>query len=143
MNLSPESMPVDTEPPVILDSAYVDRLHGLATAARQRAPDLADRLLEEIDRARIVASEAIPADVVNIGCRVRFHDAATGQTHTVTLVLPPDADIAERRVSVLTPVGVALIGLTKGASIAWETPAGESRRLTVLEVGGGGDGPPR
>jgi regulator of nucleoside diphosphate kinase len=53
---------------------------------------------------------------------------------TVTLVLPGEADIAERKVSVLTPIGAALIGLAQGASIDWETRDGESRELTVLQV---------
>jgi regulator of nucleoside diphosphate kinase len=76
----------------------------------------------------------MPADVVNIGSEVSFRDEASGRVQRVTIVLPPDADIDRQRVSVLTPIGAALIGLARGASIGWETREGEERRLTVLEV---------
>lgn len=122
------------EPPVLLDAAYAERLHGLASTLLQRAPDVAERLLHEIERADVLPSSELPADVVNIGSDVTFHDEATGRTQTVTLVFPPDADIAAGRVSVLTPIGAALIGLAAGASISWETRTGEERTLTVTQV---------
>jgi regulator of nucleoside diphosphate kinase len=122
------------DPPVVLDQAYVDRLQGLAAAARRNAPDVAERLQDEIDRAAVVASDDLPRDVVTFGSRVAFRDDASGKVQTVVLVLPQDADIARRRVSVLTPIGAALIGLATGASITWTTRDGETRQLTVLEV---------
>lgn len=122
------------EPPVILDAAWIERLHGLASAAMQRSPDVADRLLQEIDRATVLPSGEVPATVVNIGSRVTFRDETTGREQTVTLVLPENADIAERRASVLTPIGAALIGLSEGSSITWEGRDGETRRLTVSRV---------
>lgn len=122
------------EPPVLLDAAYAERLHGLASTLLQRAPDVAERLLHEIERADVLPSSELPADVVNIGSDVTFRDEATGRTQTVTLVFPPDADIAAGRVSVLTPIGAALIGLAAGASISWETRTGEERILIVTQV---------
>jgi regulator of nucleoside diphosphate kinase len=121
----------------MLDAAYVDRLHGLATAVAARIPEVADRLLDEIARATVVSSGELPSDVVTIGSDVIFRDDVTGAMQAVTLVLPHDADISQRRVSVVTPIGAALIGLAEGASIGWQTPAGERRRLTVLAVAGG------
>ena len=59
----------------------------------------------------------------------------SGQAKHVTLVYPTAADVAAGRISVLTPVGAALIGLSAGQSMAFETPSGEPRSLTVLEVG--------
>jgi regulator of nucleoside diphosphate kinase len=76
----------------------------------------------------------MPADVVNIGSEVLFRDEVTGREQRVTIVLPQHADIARQRISVLTPIGAALIGLARGASIGWETREGKPRRLTVLEV---------
>jgi regulator of nucleoside diphosphate kinase len=90
--------------------------------------------MQEVARATVLPSGEMPADVVNIGSEVTYRDETTGRTQTVTIVLPPEADIARHRVSVLTPIGAALIGLSTGAAIGWETRDGEERRLTVLEV---------
>src|SRR5690606_40151451 len=88
----------------------------------------------EIDRADIRPSGKVPPKVVNIGSLVTFRDEASGKEQTVTLVLPQEADIAQQRVSVLTPIGAALIGLAEGASITWETRNGETRRLKITKV---------
>ena len=66
---------------------------------------------------------------------VAFRDETTGKVRKVTLVYPEDADISEGKVSVLTPIGTALIGLQNGHSITWKTASGEVRQLTVLSVG--------
>jgi regulator of nucleoside diphosphate kinase len=129
------AIPSASEAPIVLDAAYSDRLEALAaTAMRGPAAELGDRLMREVARATVLPSEAMPEDVVNIGSPVRFRDEVTGREQTVTLVLPEHADIAAGRVSVLTPIGAALIGLAAGASIGWETREGEERRLTVIEV---------
>jgi regulator of nucleoside diphosphate kinase len=125
---------VHADPPVVLDATFVGSLHSLALAAMARSPDVADRLLNELERATVLPSRDVPPTVVNIGSEVTFRDEATGREQTVILVLPSDADISERRVSVVTPIGAALIGLTEGASIGWETRTGETRRLTVKSV---------
>ena len=96
--------------------------------------DFYDRLLDELSRARILPAARIPADVVGIGSRVTWRDETTGQEQTATLVWPEEADIDAGRASVLTPIGVALIGLKAGSRFQWETRGGESRNLTVLAV---------
>lgn len=125
---------VAVDPPVVLDAAYVQRLQDMASAAWERLPDVAVRLSDEIGRATVMPSRDMPADVVNIGSTVRFRDETTGREQTVTLVLPQDEDIAQGRVSVLTPVGAALLGLAEGASMHWFTRHGEKRPLKVLRV---------
>lgn len=92
------------------------------------------RLLDELDRAEVRGPENVPPDVVNIGSEVTFEGCATGRRQTVRLLFPGEADIAARRISVLTPIGVALIGLREGQQIGWETHNGETRRLRVLSV---------
>jgi regulator of nucleoside diphosphate kinase len=134
MSLEHEARHGAGEPRVILDEAYVDRLQGLASAAARRSPEVAERLLHEIDRATVLPSQKVPSNVVNIGSTVTFRDDVSGREQTVTLVLPADADIDQRRVSVVTPIGAALIGLEEGAHIDWETRDGERRQLTVLKV---------
>ena len=121
-------------PRVVISADCLERLEALAEGAIQRNPDLADRLLGEIGRARIVPAAKLPQNVVAIGRAVTYRDESTGQEKTVTPVYPEDADIARGRISILTPIGVALIGLAEGASLHWDTRDGERRVLTVLHV---------
>ena len=121
-------------PRVTIDRAYFKRLEALANSAQRRAPELSDRLLEELDRARVVDSARMPPNVVTIGNAVTYRDETTGREQTVVLVLPGEADIAQGRVLVMTPIGVALLGLLEGASFTWDTRQGETRRLTVTRV---------
>ncbi|HKU98635.1 MAG TPA: nucleoside diphosphate kinase regulator, partial [Vineibacter sp.] len=88
----------------------------------------------EIDRADVVAPEQIPASVVTMNSRCIFRDDASGRDRAITLVYPEDEDVAAGRISVLTPVGAALIGLAEGQSMSWHTRSGESRMLTLLQV---------
>lgn len=124
----------NTEPPVIIDAAHYERLHSMANHFLQRNPDVAERLLEEISRADIRESGEVPATVINLGSKVTYRDDTTQTTQTVYLVWPSDADIEKKQVSVLTPIGAALIGLSEGASIDWVTNGGKTRRLTILKV---------
>jgi regulator of nucleoside diphosphate kinase len=93
-----------------------------------------DALRGELDRAIVASSAAVPADVATMNSRVRYTDEREGVTRSIRLVYPPDADAAQGRVSVLAPVGVALLGLSEGQSIEWGFPDGSRRRLTLLEV---------
>ncbi|NKX75602.1 nucleoside diphosphate kinase regulator [Tritonibacter mobilis] len=121
-------------PRVVIGADCLGRLEALAEGAIQRNPDLADRLLDEIGRARIVPAAKLPQNVVAIGRAVTYRDETTGQDKTVIPVYPEEADIARGRISILTPIGVALIGLAEGASLHWDTRDGERRILTVLHV---------
>jgi regulator of nucleoside diphosphate kinase len=123
-----------TKPNIILSAEEYERLSVLAHAARKRMPDLAEELADEIARARVLAKGRHPQNLICMNSAVEFRDDKTGKVQEVTLVYPEEADISERKVSVLTPVGTALIGLRAGQSITWETPAGEVRQLTVLTV---------
>jgi regulator of nucleoside diphosphate kinase len=123
-----------TKPRITLSNDDYERLSALADAASSRMPDLAADLAEEIGRARVLAKGRRPEHVVCMNSEVEFRDHTTGKVQKVTLVYPGEADISLGKVSVLTPVGTALIGLRAGHSITWETPAGQVRRLTVLSV---------
>ncbi|MCC7320649.1 MAG: nucleoside diphosphate kinase regulator [Rubellimicrobium sp.] len=131
-NPRPRSAP---RPAIVIDEAQLPHLEALADGAMARMPEMADRLLTELSRARVVASGKLPADVVAIGRAVTWRDESTGKEQTATLVWPEEADIAQGRISVATPIGVALIGLPAGARFSWATRGGEERDLTVLSVG--------
>jgi len=119
-------------PPIVVSEAEYERLTGLAEAALDRLPDAAGSLLAEMDRATIAAAAEIPADVVRMGSTVTLHGGDGPQR--VTLVYPAEADIAAGRVSVLTPLGAALIGVSTGQSIRWASRDGRVLALDVAAV---------
>lgn len=121
-------------PNIILSAEDYKRLSLLANAARKRLPHLAGELADEVGRAHVLSTGELPQHVVCMNSEVEFRDETTGKVQEVMLVYPDDADIAQRKVSVLTPIGTALIGVRIGNSITWKTPNGEVRRLTVLSV---------
>ena len=125
------------KPQIILSTKDYVSLSALARAAMNKMPKLAERLSEELERADIVDNGQQPQQVVCMGCEIEFRDDTTGKIQNVTLVYPAQADISQGKISVLTPVGTALIGLRAGHTITWDTRTGETRRLTVLKVGQG------
>lgn len=92
----------------------------------------AERLGAELDRAIVV--DRLPPEVVAIGSRVRFENAVSGTVREIVLVYPSAADASAGRVSVLAPIGAALLGLSVGDSIDWPLPEGRSARLRILAV---------
>lgn len=122
------------KPRITLSAEDYERLSALADAVSSRMPDLAADLAEEIGRAHVLARGRHPEHIVCMNSEVEFRDDTSGKIQKVTLVYPGEADISHGKVSVLTPVGTALIGLRSGHSITWETPTGQVRQLTVLSV---------
>ena len=88
----------------------------------------------ELERANIVDAREVSPEVVTMNSRVVFEDATTRTTTEVTIVYPQDADVERARISVLAPVGTALLGLAEGDSIVWPFPHGSSRCLRVVKV---------
>lgn len=123
----------DLRPRIVLGAADHRQLNMLAMAGLAHASDQSDNLLHELERARVVEDRKVPADIVRMGSTVRYR-TDSGQEQQVTLVYPVDADIAEGRISVMTPVGTALIGLRVGQSITWRDRANKRHMLTVLVV---------
>lgn len=121
-------------PPITLSRADFERLDNLVTVAEHNQPDVAAYLGDELDRAKIADADALPETLIVMGADVEFRDEATGEVHHKRLVYPDQVKGDEARMSILTPVGAALIGLSEGQSIDWQTRSGEERRLTVLKV---------
>lgn len=92
------------------------------------------KLESELARAIVVPRSDIPHDVVTMNSRVVFENETTGERREVTLVYPREADIDAGRISVLVPVGTALLGLRVGQSIDWELPSGEKHRYRIIDV---------
>ncbi|WP_138935480.1 nucleoside diphosphate kinase regulator [Roseovarius arcticus] len=122
------------DPKIVISEDELTHIEALAAGAMQHNPALAERLLNEIGRARIAKSKKMPANVVTIGSAVTYRDETTGQEKAVTLVYPENADISRQQVSIMTPIGVALLGLSEGAGFYWDTRKDQRRQLTVIRV---------
>jgi len=128
------------KPSITISRTDHDRLLGLATAMENRDPVLAETMIGELERARVVEDMALPATVVRMGSTLTY-TADDGEPQTVTLVYPGEADIAQGKISVTTPVGTALIGLSVDQTIDWTARNGRVHRLKVTRIGEpGGDG---
>lgn len=120
-------------PPITLSATDHARLSNLALA-HEDMPGVGDYLIEELNRAEIAPDGALGRDVVAMHSELEYRDDVTGTTRRVTLVYPGEQDVASWKISVLTPIGAALIGLSTGQSITFHDRTGGERRLTVLKV---------
>ena len=103
-------------------------------AAILRMMQLNEPLRRELQRAIVVSPEAVPPDVATMNSLVRYRDETEGVTRTVALVYPSAAQGSQGMVSVLAPIGTALLGLSEGQTIDWDFPDGSRRRLKLEEV---------
>ncbi|WEX07950.1 nucleoside diphosphate kinase regulator [Chelativorans sp. AA-79] len=120
------------KPSITISRTDHDRLLGLANAMEDRDPALAETMIGELERARVVEDAAVPETVVRMGSTLTY--TADDKPQTVTLVYPGEADITQNKISVTTPVGTALIGLSVGQAIDWTARDGRVHRLTVTHI---------
>jgi regulator of nucleoside diphosphate kinase len=112
------------------------RLSGLIERTRERNGvdrQYLNNLEAELDRAEIVDPKDIPADVVTMRSKVRLKDLVSEDSNTYSVVFPTEADFAEGKISVLAPIGTAILGFRKGDTIDRQVPSG-LRKLKVEEV---------
>jgi regulator of nucleoside diphosphate kinase len=119
-----------SSPHIIVASEDRDRLLQLV---EQPANSVAQQLEAELDRARVLPLKDVPADVVVMDSEFEYEDTESGQRRRLRLVYPANADAAAGRVSVLAPLGCAVIGLRVGQEIDWRMPGGD-RHLRVVAV---------
>jgi len=119
---------------ILITTADFDRLRGLLRSERRQmqAPFL-EALQNELDRSTVVSTEAVPKGVVTMHSRVRVRDLMQGETDIYTLVYPDQADINENKLSVLAPLGMALLGTRAGQIVKFDAPAGR-RRLKIEKI---------
>jgi regulator of nucleoside diphosphate kinase len=125
-----------TERAIFVTEEDFGRLEGLlAGAARQEGRDRENvrRLAEELDRAQVVPADSIPADVVTMNSEVVLRNLDTGEAMVFTVVFPGKANVEQQRLSVLAPLGAAVLGYRAGDVIEWEMPGGV-RRLKIEKV---------
>lgn len=93
-----------------------------------------ENLDQELDRAKIIATDEVPANLVTMNSRVKFLNIQDNKEMVVTLVYPTEANFSEGKISVLASLGSALIGLQTGQEINWKFPDNKVRTLKILEV---------
>ena len=114
----------------------MERLRQLLTGTRawnQKDRAYMEDLEAELDRAVIVSPKDVPPDVVTMNSQLKVRDLASGEKMTFRLVFPSDADFEKGKVSILAPIGTALIGYRAGDTVQWHVPSGV-RRLKIEEV---------
>ena len=121
-------------PPILITADEARRLYALVNSNMAHFRREAFFLTREMNRANVVPDNVDLSGVVHMGSQVRYCDDKTGDVRDVVLVYPHEAQIALKRLSVLTSVGAALIGLSVGQTIEFQTPAYRTRSLTVLGV---------
>ena len=112
-----------------------DRLYGLVESAD---PNIRDKthlmqLKEELEQGEVLEPTEIPDDVITMNSKFRLQDLDSKESSDYTLVFPHQADFSKNRISILAPIGVALIGCRVGDTVAWKTQAGQ-KRFKIMKI---------
>ena len=121
---------------IFITEPDMEKLRGVLDSVRNSGSKDQEHLAmleQELDRARIVSAVRVPADVVTMNSRVRMTDLDTGKEMTYTVVFPREADFSQGKISVLAPIGTAILGYRAGDVIEWRVPGGR-RKLRVEEI---------
>jgi regulator of nucleoside diphosphate kinase len=132
MNATMQLAPTTHNRTIYITDHDMDRLRDLLERAKDANPvrtDLKD-LEAELDRAKLVAPHAVPEDVITMNSKVRLIDRDTAEELTYTVVFPEEANIAQAKISILAPVGTAMLGHRVGDTFEWQVPDG----IVSLEV---------
>ncbi len=120
-------------PPITVTTRDYERLEQMLRMSKYRNIAGIGALQDELDRANVVEPEELPDDVITLNSTACFIDDGTGDQYEITLVYPDKAD-GVSHISVLAPVGSALLGLAVGQSIPWQVPGRQKLQLRVLDV---------
>ena len=111
---------------------YLNNRSGKTTFDRQNAEDL----LAELKKAKLVSKDEFPANVVRLNSTIRIKPGDKDYVMELMIVTPDKADIKERKISIMSPIGTALIGFRQGENVKWQVPSGK-KTFTILEVNNG------
>ena len=121
-------------PSIIVSSHDMDRLDAMLESPAVSQTPAGIALAEELNRATVVAPDQVPEGTVMMHSRVECEDELQNEKHVLTLVDPREADVEQGKVSILAPVGTALLGLSIGQTMDWVAPGGRKLRLRVTAV---------
>lgn len=122
-----------SRPKIIVSTLDAERIEQLLDGLPHNAA-IKDELETELLRADVVEPTEIPANVVTMNSTVRFKVASSPEEFELTLVYPKDLDASGKKISILAPIGSALLGLTQGDQIQWPTPDGGVQQVTIQEI---------
>ena len=125
---------LNTKPEIIISSLDADRLYALMESLPANSFAGEKELEAELGRANIVEPHEVPSTVVTMNSTVNFVVESTGEEFTLTLVYPKNIDSSGDKISILAPVGSALLGLSQGDQIEWPKPSGGLITVTIKEV---------
>jgi regulator of nucleoside diphosphate kinase len=117
---------------IYVTDSDLERLERLVSGLKS-SPNI-ERFKLELERAIVVPSEEIPSDAVTMNSRVIFKELDSEEETEITLVYPSDANVNSGRISILTPVGAALLGLSVGDQIDWPLPTGKIHTYKIVSV---------
>jgi regulator of nucleoside diphosphate kinase len=123
-------------PEIFITTKDAEKLRELIRKAYHsdyRGSDYLKKLAEEIEKAAVVQSNQIPPDVITLNSTARLVDQKTDEEMLYTLVFPEDADISQGKISILAPIGTAMLGYKVGDTFEWDTPGG-TRIIRVKEI---------
>ena len=121
-------------PAIIINDFDAERIDRLLEQPAYANSPVASALNDELDRAQMCSPQTMPADVVTMNSEVKFRDLSSGEERVRTLVFPAQLTDSNTQLSVLAPVGAALLGLRVGDTIHWELPGGATTHLEVLAL---------
>lgn len=125
---------MNTRPEITISSLDADRLYKLIESLPGNSFAVTSGLEEELDRANIVEPEEVPPTIVTMNSTVKFIVAGSQEEVMLTLVYPKDVDAGGQKISVLAPVGSALLGLSQGDEIEWPRPGGGVIKVKIKEI---------
>tara|TARA_R110001599_G_scaffold167993_1_gene357810 strand:+ start:105 stop:557 length:453 start_codon:yes stop_codon:yes gene_type:complete len=123
-----------TKAKVVISSLDAERLERIIDALPTSAYAVGEKLEEELARAKIVEPKLIPPTVVTMNSTVRFKVDSSNEEFTMTLVYPKDVDVAQNKISILAPVGSAMLGLAQGTELEWPKPGVGMLKVQIEEV---------
>lgn len=124
------------QPSLFITTKDVEKLRDLIQDAyytEYRGSDYLKKLAEEIARASVVLPGQIPSDVITLNSTARLVDRETKEEMVYSLVFPEDADTPQGKISILAPIGTAMLGYKAGDTFEWDTPGGK-RVIRVIEI---------
>ncbi len=122
------------QPNIVITRLDAERLESLLENLSDSAFPGKEQLLAEILRADVVEPDEIAPDVVTMNSTVRFRIERSAKEFSLKLVYPKDSDGSPEKISVLAPVGTALLGIKEGQTIAWPVPGGSTEEVRVIKV---------
>lgn len=125
------------KPEITVSTSDLERLEGLLSKPPTRNRSDLDGLRAELDRANVLDGDAMPDNIIMMNSRARFREETSGREYELTLAWPHEANAADGKVSIFSPAGSALLGLSVGQRIDWQTPEGHAIQLRVLAVSHG------